>query len=188
MQPFFAQDWGNCLISLLLPCLGWPGRRPLKLVTTQNGLCRQMNGLCLTHTSYSTSRPRQMKLRWPDPLLPLAPPFGCLASTSTPALLPYLRILIPTIQDTALHIRLPASTRPPFSLPHNLTSSAGPGSGRRGSPVPRSRCPLRLAITTAVAVSPPVAGPQCYGATPPWRRLLRLRTSASLAVARSAGH
>ena len=67
LQPFFAQDWGNCLISLLLPCLGWPGRRPLKLVTTQNGLCRQMNGLCLTHTSYSTSRPRQMKLRWPDP-------------------------------------------------------------------------------------------------------------------------
>ena len=72
LQPFFAQDWGNCLISLLLPCLGWPGRRPLKLVWTQNGLFRQMNGLCLTHTSYSTSRPRQMKLRWPDP----PPSFG----------------------------------------------------------------------------------------------------------------
>ena len=57
----------------------------------------------------------------------------------------------------------------------------------RGSPVPRSRCPLRLAITTAVAVSPPVAGPQCYGATPPWR-LLRLTTSAALALARSPGH
>ena len=92
--------------------------------------------------------------------------------------------IYPTLPLLVLHpIRLPSSTRPPFSLPHNLTSSADPGSSGRGSPVPRSRCPLRLAITTAVAVSPP----QCYGATPPWR-LLRLRTSAALALARSPGH
>ena len=187
MQPIFAQDWGNSLISLLLPCLGWPGRRPLKLVWTHIGLLRQMNGLCLTHTSYSTSRPRQMKLRWPDPPPSFGPSLRLLGLHLNPRPAALFTYLIPTIQDTALHIRLPASTRPPFSLPHNLTSSAGPGSGRRGSPVPRSRCPLRLAITTAVAVSPPVAGPQCYGATPPWR-LLRLRTSAALALARSPGH
>ena len=53
--------------------------------------------------------------------------------------------IYPTLPLLVLHpIRLPSSTRPPFSLPHNLTSSADPGSSRRGSPVPRSGCPLRL--------------------------------------------
>ena len=61
--------------------MGWPGRRPLKLVWTQNGLCRQTlqtsrhHTSCSTsrhHTSCSTSRPHQMKLRWPDP----PPSFG----------------------------------------------------------------------------------------------------------------
>ena len=55
---------GNGLISLLLPCLEWPGHRPLKLVWTQNGLCRQMKLRCQCHTGCLTSRPRQMKLRW----------------------------------------------------------------------------------------------------------------------------
>ena len=64
MQPFFAQESGNCRISLLLPRLEWPGHRPLKLVWTQNGLCRQMKLRCQCHTGCLTSRPRQMKLRW----------------------------------------------------------------------------------------------------------------------------
>ena len=64
MQPCVAQESGNCLISLLLPCLEWPGHRPLKLVWTQNGLCRQMKLRCQCHTGCLTSRPRQMKLRW----------------------------------------------------------------------------------------------------------------------------
>ena len=71
LQPIFAQDWGNSLISLLLPCLRWPGRRPLRLERTQNLLLRQMKLRCQCHTGCSTSRPRQIKLRWPDP-----PSFG----------------------------------------------------------------------------------------------------------------
>ena len=64
LAAIFAQESGNCLISLLLPRLEWPGHRPLKLVWTQNGLCRQMKLRCQCHTGCLTSRPRQMKLRW----------------------------------------------------------------------------------------------------------------------------
>ena len=118
---------------MLLPCLGWPGRRPLKLVWTHIGLLRQMNGLCLTHTIYSTSRPRQMKLRWPDP----PPSFG-----------PSLRLL-------GLHL----NPRPAALFTYFDTNYSRHSLALLSSPQPHfvSRSWLRQARvpSAAVAVSPP---------------------------------